>query len=475
MRRPIENACLAIMALVASSSLQGAAPAPPSAVRLDTAQQRDAAAWVAANAHPFNPGAIGDDVYAGIIDALGPADVYGLGEVTHGTHEDQQFKADLIKALVRSGRVDRLALEANYTVGMAFDRYVKTGVGDPVALVRSKDFFRIWKGDEFAGLLTWLRAYNLQAAHPVSIIAVDIQLPGRDLPIALADLARRDPHAADAFRKQLKPFLARQSEEPPRFSRVWLELTRPQRAAATAAAKALLTRFDTEPKLQRGPGFGTAHEAARRAWQGMSSYEMIGEKSPSQEEVSRRDRYMGENLLREAAGAHGVALWAHNSHVAANYDQIYEDEGQLTLGRVVMKSIGSRYRTVGATYSKAAVMITQAHLSGTAALSTDVDDKVHILANDGPQTTGALFDLAAEPSHAQAMWLRAPTPTETSAPSGVERGDFFFGEAGWLYNPATFQKDPEDAAGSKLNTYDVLVWFKELTPQHRWPNVPKAK
>lgn len=465
-----------VAALLVSTAANSQPPIdPPKAVRLDPTQESDAAAWVAANAHPFDAGAIDDEVYAGIIAALGPADIYGLGEVTHGTHEDQQFKADLIKALIRAGKVDRLALEANYTVGLAFDRYVRLGVGDPVALVRSTDFFRIWKGDEFAGLLTWIRAYNLQATRPVSIIAIDIQLPGRDLPIALADLARRDQRAAATFRRQLEAFLAVGREDPPRFSRVWLELSSSERIAATAAAKALLARFDTDAASWRDPDFSVAHEAARRAWQGMSSYGMIGEKAPSAEESSRRDRYMGENLLRGAADAHGVALWAHNEHVAANYDQVYEDMGQLTVGRIVQKSIGDRYRTIGATYSQARVLITQVRSSGADALSAKVDDRVHLLTNDGAETTGHLFDLAGALNHTTASWLLTPRPTDTGVPIAATHGDFFFGEAGWLYNADKFQRDPEDAAGSKLNTYDVLVWFRNMTPHHRWPNVPMAR
>lgn len=54
---------------------------------------------------------------APIVAKFNSARVIGVGEVTHGTHEDQAFKVALIKELVRVGAIDTLALEANRVAG----------------------------------------------------------------------------------------------------------------------------------------------------------------------------------------------------------------------------------------------------------------------------------------------------------------------------------------------------------------------
>jgi len=456
------------------------ASGPPKPVNLTARQTAVAARWVAAHGHAFDPGAIDAGVYRDIVAALGPARIYGLGEVTHGTHEDHQFKADLIKELIREGKIDTLALESNYTSGLAFDDYVKTGRGDPVALIRSTDFFRIWKGDEFASLLTWVRAWNIQAAKPVSIVAIDLQLPAKDARIALDELARRDPKQAMRWQEAFTPFFGQGSAAPPKFGTAWTALSDRGRADALAAGKAMLDRFDRDAASQAGPAFARAHEAARRVWQGFSAYEYVNgdpkldwSKLPP-DFASRRDRYMAENLLRSARQASGVALWAHNGHVWANYEQVYEDQGYLTLGRVLKKTLGDDYRTLGFTYARAQVLLTSFDSMSNMALAK-VDDQVASLPNDGPGTTGALFTQAAGPGRATAMWLLAPSPGARDVPAAVRCGDYFFGEAGWGYVPSAFQKKRDDAAGSKLSAYDVLVWFRRLTPQRRWPNVPYAK
>lgn len=469
-------AAAALFAIASPAHAQTPAE-PPKSVLLTVQEEKVASEWLGDHAKTFEPGAIRAADYQAIIAALGSVKVYGIGEVTHGTHEDQQFKADLIKQLILSGKIDTIALESSYRSGLAFDDYVKSGTGDPVALVRSTDFFRIWKGDEFTSLLTWVRAYNLQATKPVSIIGVDVQLPARDAQLAIDELASRDAAEAARYRPIFAPFFAPDGEDPPRLVTVWTAMSAEQQATALEAAAAMLAGFDREATTQTGAAFDRAHESARRVWQGLSSYEYnLGDanldwsKVPA-EAVSRRDRYMGENLLRLTDKAEGVALWAHNSHVLANYDQLYEDAGWMTLGRVLKKRLGDQYKTIGFTYTTAEALITKQD-SFDAAM---IDDKVWMLSNDTPATTGRLFDGAASERGANAIWLRSADLEGTDAPRALSSADFFFGEAGWAYVPSMFQNNTDNAAGVKLASYDVVIWFRHMTPQRRWPNVPYSR
>jgi erythromycin esterase len=112
------------------------------------------------------------------------AQIVGIGEVTHGDHEDQTFKAELIKALVMKGQAQVLILESNRQVGADLDVYINGKGGNLPVLLRSPSFFRIWRTDEFASLILWLRAYNVQASQPVFIRFEGPRLPVQGAPTA---------------------------------------------------------------------------------------------------------------------------------------------------------------------------------------------------------------------------------------------------------------------------------------------------
>ncbi|TCJ38386.1 erythromycin esterase family protein [Parafrankia sp. BMG5.11] len=143
-----------------AGSADGTAPAT---AQVD-ADEEAARRWIAINLQAFSSNSPEPSELAAITTGLEGARVIGIGEATHGSHEDLTFKAALIKQLVRGGRIDVIALEANRAVEVALDGYVRRGVGDPVALVRSPSFFRIWRTEEFVDLITWLRAWRSPAA-----------------------------------------------------------------------------------------------------------------------------------------------------------------------------------------------------------------------------------------------------------------------------------------------------------------------
>lgn len=49
-----------------------------------------------------------------LLECFRGAQVIGIGEASHGMHEDVLFKAELVLALVDAGLVDTLHLEANH-------------------------------------------------------------------------------------------------------------------------------------------------------------------------------------------------------------------------------------------------------------------------------------------------------------------------------------------------------------------------
>lgn len=454
---------LASLAALASAGNAQADPAEDAAI-----------AWLEATAAPFASSQPAPSDLRPLVSRLAGGRVIGIGEVTHGTHEDQAFKAELIKALVTAGAIDALALEANRDAGRGFDRYVRYGEGDPAALVRSRSFFRIWKGDEFAGLLLWLRAWNL--AHPertVRIFGIDNQDAGVDLDLALTFLAARDPTAE----ARLRPIFGTLIPAGP-ATRInpsaWIQASEPgQLPAALAAAAELRDLFASNAAAwSTDPGFAEAAYAARIAWQNLHQYELevgvVDLESLPPDYLARRDRYMAENLSSLLAAGERAAFWAHDGHVQETLPQSYVAQGFTSVGAELRETLGEAYRTVGFTYSRATVLTRRVNTLALDLSRVAEDEPIEAI-NDRPQDLGSalnrlsgngyVFDLATPaPSPLVAEWMARP---------------LWRGWIGAVFNPDSFQPGFDGDVGQPFNEgFDNLVWFRRMTPQRRWPTQP---
>lgn len=408
---------------------------------------------------------------APLVAKFNGARVIGVGEVTHGTHEDEVFKAVLIKELVRAGAIDILAIEANRSSGTGFDRYVRQGIGDPVALIQSPSFFRIWKGDEFAGLLLWLRAWNV--AHPdamVSVVAIDNQDGAIDAEFALDWLKRRDPRLVADLRRRFGTMLPPIGAPRLRPSDWIAARSAREIEPALSAAAALRDALEAHPGWGvSDPDYAEAAYASRVVWQNLDEFSLSVKgadvnKMPAGY-YSRRDRYMTENLLARLGASHRAAFWAHDLHILSACPPEWPKQGYWTVGLELKRQLGAGYRTIGATYSRAIVLATRRTFRTSADMARKPDDQPMPLENLGPYGAGRvleqlpgdawLLDLSARDAPGAPIWLARPA---------------WLGDAGWAVDPGAFQtsKPEEDAAPFGMG-FDAIVWFRNMTPQHRWP------
>jgi len=409
---------------------------------------------------------------APIVARFRGARVIGLGEVTHGTHEDVAFKAQLFRELVKAGAVDALAIEANRIVGVGFDRFVRFGEGDPAALILSPSAFKIFKNDEFASTLVWLRAWNL--SHPdamIRITAIDNQDGSVDAIFALDVLARHDAALAARLRQEFGTMLPATGERRIRPSDWIAERTAADVKRVLAAATELRDAFarhmsdwvedrDTEE----------AAYAAQLVWQNIRIFELDVKGADLKDHTgdywSRRDRFMAENLLARIGEKHRAALWAHDNHVMHTYTDVWTKQGWTGLGVELRRRLGTSYRTLGFTYTRATITATRGNNIDLKQLTGPQNDIAIPLDNSGPDTTGRVlgklpgdfwwFDAASAGAGPAALrWLNRPV---------------WNGSVGWIVDPAKFQKgDLADESSPLLMGFDVIVWFRKLSPQHRWP------
>lgn len=455
--------------MIFAAFLAGAvAAAAVSPLAPDAASEAAAIEWIKATAHGFPSESPSESDLSPLVVALAGAQIVGIGEVTHGDHEDQAFKAELIKALVREGKIQVLLLEANRQVGVDLDAYVTGRGGDLPTLLRSPSFVRVWRTDEFAGLILWLRAYNIQARSPIRIVGIDVQDAGTDADVALSFLADRDRSAADrlraAFGRDLLPGPGSR-----RFS-VWqASVTKAGYDTVMQASIELEHRFVShQADWSASPDFAEAADAARTARQALNAFEFENGRgdaaATTADYYARRDRFMAINAI-DHLHARTAAFWAHDLHVLADIPVSEAWPADYTwVGRELRRKLGNGYKTVDFAWSEGS-------FRAQTISSSDSDEIVHRkplvpqnLPNNRPGDLGGVL----ERTGLERFWidLRSP-PCQPSMLKFLSKS-YNRGWPGWGVDPKKWNTDPNDRAPLRPGT-DILVWFRHITPSHLLP------
>lgn len=477
MRKLIRAIALAAFALAVPGLSQPAMPDLKPATKEEEAAALD---WLKSAGKSFEPSAYGEVDLAPLAEILGKSRIIGIGEATHGSHQDQQFKTDLIKQLVRIGKVQVLVLEANREAGYGFDRYVRHGEGDPAELIRSGSFFRIWKGDEFAELIMWLRAWNLRSENKVRVIGIDDQDPGRDSVFALSFIERFDKPLAKRLRTGMGSLLPTKGAAHPRFAKWWLDTPKAEAEAARDSTAAMRQWFDTAPtKAKADPGFRDALWAAETARQAYVIYEYErSDADPAKrtpEYYARRDNFMAGNAIAMIGADERAAIWAHDTHVMEDVPELAKAVGFNTLGSLIKAKVGEQYATVGFTWSHGSFRASDMPSMNAEAMASAVrnpSDDVVTLPNDRVGEAGYLFNQTGT----QAMWIDFSTRPRTPIIEAWAKRPYWRGYAGWGVVKADWQKFNPDVGDFPLELplgHDVIVWFRTISPSHRWSVIPK--
>ncbi|HET7437390.1 MAG TPA: erythromycin esterase family protein [Thermoanaerobaculia bacterium] len=208
-----------------------------------------------------------------LVDAAHGARIVAFGDATHGTHELFAAKQRWIPLFAARG-YRTLALEAPYAQMVALDRWLATGDGDPVALLRNPSYF-FWNTDELLGLLQWARAQNVAGLTP---------------PFRIAGVDATDPAEAARLVIGAYPSLA------DRYACI-------ERNAASAGCRNEIATI--RPDLV---ALGAADEvlhAARVVEQGQEALAR---------NFATRDATMAENVEWLAARDGRVLVWGHDVH-----------------------------------------------------------------------------------------------------------------------------------------------------------------
>jgi erythromycin esterase len=191
---------------------------------------------------------------------------------------------------------------------------------------------------------------------------------------------------------------------------------------------------------------------------------MGGERPPGY--YSRRDRFMTHAILELVDSGETVAFWAHNLHVRAALSPLDIAHESFSVGTELRRRLGDGYRSVGFTWSHGDVVA----LSGSFAAginSWPAQEQVLHLNNDRSEDLGSIFAR----TQADALWLDLSMRPRQSLLDRWLEIPYYRGGVGERVDPSQWQVgshtgDDEPALDKE---FDILVWFRTLTPARRLP------
>lgn len=267
----------------------------------------------------------------GIDDMTIPADakMIALGEATHGNAEFQRLKLDVFKKAVSENGVRAFCLEGDCGGCEAVNRYIHGGEGTPEQAAAAIGF-EIYRTDETAQLISWMREYNQSAA------------PGDDLRFCGFDMQRTDYNY-----KYLLEVAENANADTTGLKKLWDgdgysdSFDADERASVIGGVKVQLEEL------------GDA-EGAHFAEILLQNIELAKVIDTTNDYTILRDRYMAQNAMwiseREAQrGNDAIFLSGHNGHMTQFGSYTVEDK---VMGNILADELSDAYFVIGTDFYK---------------------------------------------------------------------------------------------------------------------------
>jgi erythromycin esterase len=286
---------------------------------------------------------------------VGDARVVGLGEATHGTGEIFQLKHRMLEYLVSELGFNVLAIETGLPESFAIEEYVQGGPGDPEMLLAGES--AVWRTDELADVLLWMREWNRTHTRKVHVQGLDMRRGGVAARDVLAYLEGTDRAVLSApFVRALAPVA-----DPATYSEV-TRRPKPDLAALATQARELVAWLETRrAQLVAKSGVESWWRAAMQARVLAQLFEWLAA-GDMRGGVLVRERAMADNALR-ALERYGpgtrAAVWAHNAHIAGDH----EAEPPM-MGVHLRVRLGADYRAIGSVLGSGAYQAWDAKTNG---------------------------------------------------------------------------------------------------------------
>lgn len=407
-----------------------------------------------------------------ILERIGDARVVLLGEATHGTSEFYRFRARLTRELIVRKGFDLVAVEADWPDAARIDRYIRQRPAATAGRAEETAFSRfptwMWRNEEVAELVGWLREHNarLADADQVGFHGLDIYSLYRSIAAVLRYLDEVDPEAAATARVRygcLTPW----ERDPALYGRAALVRRFAICESDVVATLVELLRRRIDYASRDGERYFDALQNARAVAAAERYYRIMY--YGSHEAWNLRDQHMFETLqlLLAARGPRSRAVvWEHNSHVGDAGATEMAARGELNVGHLARQA-----------YRDAAYLVGFGTHEGTVAAAHEWDGPMEVMTvrPSHPESYERVFhDTGVSAFH---LHLREPTRPEVAeelAEPRLERA------IGVIYRPETELQSHYFQAVLPWQ-FDEYVWFDKsasitplLAPTLVTPGLPET-
>ena len=332
----------AVVAVGSLVSACGGSPEPP------------VSTWIAATAVPLtttDPAAPLDDLTP-LRDAVGGAEIVGLGESVHGAAQELTLKHRALRVLVEQLGFRSVAWEEDWTTGRRIDEYIGGGAGDPAGLLARMS--PQWQSREVADVLRWLREFNSGRPDKVRFVGVEYYLTGPDAYDAVdAYVGAVAPDRLTELREHLAVVRPATADV---FAHIQTYMSAPDKQPYLRHARAVHDLVDAAPHQ---PGDTDHAMVVHTADQIVSFYEHFA--LPEADSHAYRDAHAAESLRwwHELTGDR-TAYWAAAPHTASAPQMRIAgpDGGEMrfpSAGSHLRERYGERYLSVGFTFDHGSV------------------------------------------------------------------------------------------------------------------------
>ncbi|MFJ9516951.1 erythromycin esterase family protein [Kitasatospora sp. NPDC101801] len=341
-------------AVVPAAAPAAAAPGASSAAVWSVPAALERAAHPLRTAEP--QGSLGDLRPLGRM--TGDAEVVGLGEATHGSHDFFALKHRVFRYLVEEQGFRTFALETGWSGGLRLNDYVLHGRGN-LQQIMDEEFqntYAVWNNAEYRGLLQWMRAYNIEhPGDPVQFMGDDNAFAGPELydrvnAYAAATHPAQAPRIAELYR-ELRPTTDADTYITAYLARPLAE--RKALAERSAEALGLLEQQPSGRPVADGDDaytWAVQHATAIDQMTKLFAYDYDDPQGVAAG-MRYRDSVMAENVLWwQRKTGDKVLLSAHNGHVTLR--SYTPDTHPKSQGSFLRDALGGRYVSIGTTFDR---------------------------------------------------------------------------------------------------------------------------
>ncbi|GAA3979579.1 hypothetical protein GCM10023085_72360 [Actinomadura viridis] len=280
------------------------------------------------------------------------AEVVGLGEATHNSHEFFTMKHRVFRYLVKKKGFRTFALEVGWGSGLRLNDYVLHGKGDLRRIMREefRDDYILWNSREYLALLRWMRAYNQRHRDKLHFIGDDSVYPHRLLFQDVFGYVRQQRPALLPRFVRLYDGLRPATKDLGAWRAAYLKRPRKERLRLAAQADQALRLLRTLRKGVNPRKYRLVEQNARV----LAQVARLNSWNPGDPEqlpraLQYRDRSMARNVdwWRGYTGER-ILLSAHNGHIgyqSGNVRLYPKPQGAFLRDR-----LGRRYVNVGFTF-----------------------------------------------------------------------------------------------------------------------------